>query len=86
MSTECFAIHCQLSIADGIQPLNLRAFTTAMQFSCPCLRAQWYTAISPYFVSSAKAIIPVACGAENDVPCSPSTQEEAKDVDVCVDI
>ena len=40
----------------------------------------------PYFVSNAKAIIPAACGAENDVPCSPSTQEEAKDVDVWVDI
>lgn len=35
-----------------------------------------------YFVSSAKAIIPAACGAENDVPCNPPTHEDDKDVDI----
>lgn len=35
-----------------------------------------------YFVSNAKAIIPVADGAENDVPLNPSEQDDEKEVDV----
>lgn len=35
-----------------------------------------------YFVSNAKAIIPVADGAENDVPFNPSEQDDENEVDV----
>jgi hypothetical protein len=34
-----------------------------------------------YFVSIARAIIPAACGAEKDVPCNPSTQDDRIEVD-----
>lgn len=36
------------------------------------------------FVSNAKAIIPVADGAENDVPFNPSEQDDENEVDVSV--
>lgn len=35
-----------------------------------------------YFVSNAQAIIPVADGAENDVPFNPSEQDDENEVDV----
>lgn len=37
-----------------------------------------------YFVSSAKAIIPAANGAENDVPRNPSIHEDDEDVDIYI--